>query len=54
MREVPGLAAVALLETGEHELRAHRTVADETACADGFMKEREHGKKLVERRVQHR
>ena len=31
VREVPLLAAVALLEPGDHELRAHRAVAEQRA-----------------------
>ena len=36
MRQVPFLAAVALREAGEHELRAHRPVAQQGALADRF------------------
>ena len=36
VRQVPCLAAVALLKPGEHELRAHRAVAEQRTLADGF------------------
>jgi hypothetical protein len=38
MSHVPHFAAIALLETGEHELGTHRAVADETTLANGFEK----------------
>ena len=37
MRQVPGLAAVALLQSGEHELRAHRAVAQQRAAPDHIL-----------------
>ena len=38
MGQVPVFAATALFEAREHELRAHRAVADQTAFAQGFLK----------------
>ena len=37
MREVPRLAAVALFEPGEHQLRAHRAVAEQRPFSDRSM-----------------
>src|SRR5262249_50048693 len=36
MSHVPHFAAIALLETGQHELRPHRAIADETTFEHGF------------------
>ena len=36
--QVPKLATAALFEAREHELRAHRAVADQTAFREGFQK----------------
>src|SRR5439155_24598712 len=38
VREVPELAAAALFQAGQHELRAHCPIADETAFEQGFAK----------------
>jgi hypothetical protein len=38
MSHVPHFTAIPLLEAGEHELRAHRTIADETTFKDRFLK----------------
>src|SRR5581483_8138716 len=43
MREIPRFAARALFKAGEHELRAHRAVADQPAPAGDFMEEFFHG-----------
>ena len=43
LRQIPVLAATALFEAGEHELRAHRAVANEPALAHGFVKKFFHG-----------
>src|SRR4029077_18977047 len=36
MSHVPHFTAIALLETGKHELRSHRAIADKTTFKDGF------------------
>ena len=38
MSDVPHFTAIALLESSEHKLRAHRAVADEAAFEDDFLK----------------
>ena len=39
MRQIPGLAAIALLQAGEHELRAHRAVAEQRPLQDCLLQE---------------
>ena len=43
MREIPGFAAVALLEAGEHQLSAHRAVAEQGPFFDRFQQSFLHG-----------
>ena len=38
MSQVPEFAAVARFEAGEHQLRAHRSIANEATFKDGFVK----------------
>ena len=48
MGQIPHFAAAALFEAGQHELRAHRAVADEAALAGGFVqKSLAHGLAVV-------
>jgi hypothetical protein len=47
MREVPRLAAGPLLKAGEHQLRAHGSVTDETAFAGNVVEEFFHQGRLA-------
>ena len=38
MRQIPGFAAIAVGQAGEHELRAHRAIANQPAFAQRFQK----------------